>query len=253
MDRIDIKTINFSLLKPMENVISSESNLFHDKKTVYKIYKGLKDSELNKKRTKMRMLEGYDLKHVIIPKVEIVNGQTLAGCSEDYVSYSTPLYDFRLKNKNINLFFKIVNEATGTLREIHDSEIVVADLNFDNIIFDSKFNHYYVDFENCALNNLTFERIPLITQNYFRFRESKYGIDYNYDRLSMLLCTFFTLTGKPLEETTQYEYDSLAERIKTLQNMKYLYKELKKRYTRIPEIPYIDELIVSEDKSLKLV
>lgn len=253
MNKIDIKLIDLTALQSLNNVVSTESNVYHDNEKLYKLYKGLSKYELQKKKTKMYMLEGYDLPNVIIPRTEIVSGNRLVGCSEKYIAKSTPLYDFSKKSTDTNLFLKIVKDSSITLRTIHESEIVVADLNFDNIIFCDNFNHYYIDFESCSLNNISFERTPLITQQYLNYTGCQYEIDYNYDRLSMILCTVITLVGKSLEQITEYEYDNLSEKLQTLKNLRSIFLQLKKNYSKIPEIPYIDEFITKEKSDFKML
>lgn len=142
----------------------------------------------------------------------------------------------------------IQQDASKTLKTIHNSEIVVADLSFDNIIFDKNFNHYYIDFENCALNNISHETVPGITFCYLQYRGCEYEIDYNYDRLSMILCTIYSLIGTELECIEQYDYDKLAEQYKTLKELRKVFLALKKQYKKVPELPYIDEFINFENE-----
>lgn len=107
MNKIDIKTIDFDRLFPLKDIMSTESKIYVHNKKLYKLYKNIPEWKLEKKRTKMYMLEGYDLPNVIIPTEQITKNNKLVGCSESYIP-STALYDFSKKCEDVNLFLNIV-------------------------------------------------------------------------------------------------------------------------------------------------
>lgn len=243
---LEINSFERNLYKPLENAFASESDVYHDNKYFYKIYKNAKKYILDRKELKVNMLEGYDLKNVILPKGKIKINKKFRGFFTDYIKKSYPLYNFKYINNSITDFLNIIKNSSITLRNIHESEIIVSDLSFDNIIFDLNGNHYFIDIDSCALNNVASDRIPLITSDYMNYRNCSYEIDYNFDRLSIILYTYFSFFEKEIQNVSEKEYDEVSEKIKTLKNMKFIFLELKKRYKDLPEFPYIDELIEKE-------
>ena len=87
----------------------------------------------------------------------------------------------------------------------------------------------------------------MVAHNYIKYRMCDYEVDYNFDRLSMLLSTFLTIFEKETQNISEFEYDVLSEKIKTLKNLRSIFIKLKKRMDDIPEIPYIDEFIENEE------
>lgn len=243
---LEINSFDVDTYKKIDNIICTESNVYYDNKYFYKLYKNTKKHILERKELKINMLDGYTLDNVILPKGKIKINKKFKGLFTDYIKKSYPLYNFKYVNNNIIDFLNIVKNSSITLRNIHESEIIVSDLSFDNIIFDSNGNHYFIDFDSCSLNNVASDRIPFLTSDYLNFRNCDYEIDYNFDRLSIILCTYFSLFEKEIQDVNEKEYDALSEKIKTLKNMKFLFVELKKRYKELPELPYIDEFIEKE-------
>ncbi len=248
LKNIDIKEIDFSKLYEINCLANSEGNIYHDKKYFYKIYTKMPSYIIKRKELKINMLDGYDIENVILPKGKLKLNSKFKGIYSDYIKNSHSLYDFKKQNNKLSDYLKIINECTTTLKNIHENEIVVLDLSFDNIIFDKNYKHYFIDFESCSLNNVVGDKIPLLTQDYIKYRQCDYEVDYNFDRLSMLLCFIFSIFYKEIFEIDEYEYDKLSEKIKTLKNMKKIFVELKKRYKDLPYIPYMDELIEKDEQ-----
>lgn len=242
-----ISSFDQNSYEKIKGVFSSESNVYYDEKYFYKIYKNLNNFELQRKELKINMLDGYSLENVVLPEGKIYCNRKFKGLFSNYIKNSYPLYDFKHVNKNAKDFFNIIKNSSFTLRNIHEHEIIVSDLNFDNIIFDTKGNHYFIDFDSCKLNNVPNDRISMVAHNYIKYRMCDYEVDYNFDRLSMLLSTFLTIFEKEIQNISDFEYDVLSEKIKTLKNLRSIFIKLKKRMDDIPEIPYIDEFIENEE------
>lgn len=246
-----LKTLNlFDItkpnIKPFYTTSNTEGYIYHDEENFYKLYRTNKSYLLERKELKTNMLDGYSLDNVVLPKGKIKLNKKFRGIYTDYVKDSYPLYDFKCVNNKANDFFMILDQASNTLKKIHEAQIVVSDLSFDNIIFDKNKNHYFIDFDSCSLNNVPGDKVPYITNRFVLSRCASYEIDYNYDRISFYLSLLYFIFNKEVHELSIKEYDEVSEKIKTLKNIRKLFIKLKETELKIPEVPYINDYIEKE-------
>ena len=247
MDIIKKEKINFNNLNKLKCRANSESDLYVDEDILYKIFKELTPRELRKKERKIELLSGGDkIENVILPERKIVDGNLISGYSMDYVKDSLILFEFAKRSKNINDFLKVIYQVSLTLRKIHNDSrnIVVGDLSFSNIIFDEKFNHYFVDFDGSMIDNIPSERISFLLNDYTVLRGMyRFSVDKNSDVFSLMLCTLHTIFGIEIDNVSMYDFDFAAEKNETLRNMREYVIEMKKKNNYIPSVPYMDEII----------
>ena len=250
MGRIDLENIDLRKLQQINSKQHLESDLFHDKEFAYKIFKDLSIYQIIKKERKMELLQdGECLPNVVMPIDKLFYQNQFRGYTMEYVKNSIPLFDFNKRSKDIGLFLKTLLIVSQSLEKIHQDprNILVGDLNFDNIIIDKDFNPYFVDFDSCKIKELENETIPAILGSYLLNRNIiKVETTKNTDKFSLLLCTLYMIFKKHIDTVSMYQYDKKTERIETLKNIREFVLEMKK-FEKVPEVPYLHEIISSSD------
>lgn len=250
MERINLESIDFNKLHQINSKYHAESNLFYDEETIYKIFMNLPTYSRDKKQRKIQLLqEGDALSNVIMPIDELFYQGIFTGYTMEYIKGSIPLFDINKRSRDINLFFHIVSIISKSLEEIHHDprDILVGDLNFDNIIIDKFFNPYFIDFDSCQIDGILNEQIPAMLNYYLLNRDiTKVDTTRNTDRFNLLLCTLYTIFKKHIDAVSMYQYDKKAEKVETLRNLREFVLETKK-FARIPEVPYLHEIISPRD------
>lgn len=251
MNFIQGNQIDFNSLSKINCDYNTEAILYRVDDSFYKFYRNIHSEKVKRKAFKLLILnEGITLKNVIVPDTLIVNKELLLGCRMDYIDYSLPLFKFTNISSSVNKFLKLVYDVSLSLREIHSDsrDIVVGDLNFNNIIFDSEFNHYFVDFDSSMVDGIASDRIPSMLHLYVKNNGIyKYDINRETDRLCMILNTLYMIFSKRIDFVTMDEYDEKAEKLETLKNMRGIVLKIKNSGGKIPVVPYLDELISSND------
>lgn len=247
MEIIRERDIDFSNLKKLKCDVNSESRLYYDEDTIYKMFKNLSFKHLRRKQKKIELLsDGAVLNSVVMPNQQILKGFVLSGYTMDYINDSLPLFEFTRRSQNVYVFLQLVRRLSLSLKEIHNDprNIIVGDLSFSNIIFDDDFKHYFVDFDSCMIDGISSDRICFLLSDYINKR-GKYRIDINEntDRLSLILCTLYTIFLKQIDEISMYDFDMVADKVEMLKNMRNIVLEIKKYGKIIPDVPYLDEII----------
>lgn len=255
MEIIREEDIDFIKLKRLYCKVNSESIIFYNKTKLYKMFKELSNWQLRRKKTKIELLhDGGELKDVVMPKEQIVNGIYLSGYTMDNIKNSIPIFDFTSRSKSINEFLNLIYRVSLSLRTIHNDprNIVVGDLSFSNIIIDENMKHYFVDFDSCMIDKIPMDRIPAILDDYTKKRNIRLReINQDTDKFCLMLSTLYTIFRKDIDHVTMTEFDEKAERVNTLKNMREIVLDIKKNGNKIPNVPYIDEVIAKSTLSTK--
>lgn len=250
MGRINLANIDLSKLPQINSSPHLESDLYHDEEIVYKIFKNFDEYIITKKQRKIELLrDGNELPNVIMPIDDLYFDETFFGYTMKYIINSISLYDFNKVSKDIKLFLQILLKISKSIEEIHHDprDIAIGDLNFDNIILDNSFNPYITDSDSFKIAGLLNETNPAIIDSYIKNRGiSNIDINQNTDKLSLILWTIYMIFKKHIDEISMYEFDKKAEYLETLRNMRTLILEMKK-YRKIPNTPYLHELIADND------
>lgn len=245
MELLNFNDINFNILKELDYKNATESTLYYNDKTIYKIYKNFIESY--RKKNKILLLnDGERISNVIIPDKLILDGSFTLGCGMKYISDANTFGKYRNNNSFILLLYII----SLSLKKIHTDprNIVIGDLHFGNIIIDSNLNYYFIDMDSCMIDGLLPERLPNIIVSYAKNRGNfNFDISRETDKLCMFLSTIEAIFNKDIDKLSMYEYDKKAEEINTLKNMKRYFLEIKNATNYIPNIPYFDELISIND------
>lgn len=258
MNVIEKQNIDFNNLTRYDCLVHTESELFYDDDYMYKMFrtdKNTKSIYLLRKKVKLESLcDGQLLDNVILPNSVIMHNGSLSGYRMKFVKNAIPIYDFISEDKSFDSFFELMYDVSLTLRNIHNDprNIVVGDFSISNIIFDEYMNHYFVDFDSVGIGNLPVDRVPFSLERYARRCSiNKYNINKNTDRLCLLFTTLFTVFDKSIEFVSMREYDKMIEQCQMLKYIRDIVLEIKKYNSIIPEIPYLDEMVISCKKKIK--
>ena len=169
MNKINYHDIDFNELAKL-NVESSESSIYVDKnrKRLYKIFKTRYLDELFDKSEKLDLLvQKNHIKRMIVPDTKIINCGCFVGTVEEYIN-GVDLSDIFKKYNNINDIMGIFIKSSIALEEIHEEEIVVADLHAGNIRIDENGNPYYLDALSCCIGDKENNMIYCLLYYYFK-------------------------------------------------------------------------------------
>ena len=260
MEKIYLDNINLNRLRKVTGADHSESILFHDKTTIYKIYIILDENKRKRKQQKIELLgDGEPLPITIMPRTELFRSpqiEMFEGIGMEYIKSKT-LYKKLRKTKDIALVLRIIDIVSRSVMKIHQDprNIAIGDLHVQNIIIDKYYNPYIVDIDSCKIDGIKNDTAPIGLKNYLLNRGLYTSLDDleinpNTDRLCLLIMVLGMLFDKSLDRIPLYEYDKKSEKIETLKHMRELIVELQKS-SSIPELPYFHELIQSSDMYTK--
>lgn len=241
MEILDIRDIDFSRLKIVDNIFASESSLYFDDRLFYKLFDNL--SNISSKKEKLLLLnDGDNISNVVIPKILINNRDILYGCAMDNIINSLAL----VKYSNSDIYSYLLYNVSVTLKNIHNDprNIVIGDFHFNNIIIDKNNNHYFVDIDSCKINGLLQDRIPSNLIKYLKNRGYyNINVSVNTDKLCMFLSIINSLFGVDIDNMSMYEYDRKAEELLLLKEIRKYMLEIKNNSNYILEIPYLCDVI----------
>lgn len=222
---------------------------------IFKTYKFFKDKwRILDKKHKALLLEDSISKQIVKPDGIIMKKGEICGLRTDYIDNLGTLYDISKVYNDVSKFLRIMYSSSQGLKDIHADplDICVNDLTFYNIIFDEFFNTYYVDADSYEVGRFS---ASSIADNVYKYCKKR-GINPYYacptlDRFQFAYNFIETLMGKSIRDISLYQFDELAERIKTLKNMREYFKKIKKS-KKVPDVPYLCDLISDADLTTKI-
>lgn len=254
MEKLDVKDIDFNSLKKFKYQ-GSQSTMFVDETTCYKIFKGIYPDEIDSMYKKILEMDGIQIKDVLLPKSIIMDNQKLVGITLDYFQDSQSVFrfftNFNSRYVSCNELFDIINKISLSLRNIHKKGIICQDLSLCNVLINSQGEIRFCDMDSCTYKNYSSPYIAGYLDNflvnYRNFKTTK--ITQNNDRLSLLLEFYFLLYLKEMQNLSKKDYNYLGH-LKTMENAQVIRKKLLNLNKTIEEVPYMDELICLDDDFL---
>lgn len=249
VERIQLKDIDLTKLKKMP-IQGTRSTVYDAGDICVKIFENIDKEELDKLYRKIREIEGITIDGTIFPIDIILENGILKGFTMEKFENSINLLDYFTCTEKVSCedIFKAIKKASEILKNIHNHNIIVQDLTFDNILINSEGVIKYSDFDGYAVNNITSPYTSLILKRYIvDYRKDKIEISKSTDRISMMICTFQLLFLKEIQKVSKRSYQKLANNITTIKNLEPYKDMLKDRTHPLKLIPYIDELIDSSD------
>ncbi len=244
MNKINYHDIDFNELAKL-NVESSESSIYVDKnrKRLYKIFKTRYLDELFDKSEKLDLLvQKNHIKRMIVPDTKIINCGCFVGTVEEYIN-GVDLSDIFKKYNNINDIMGIFIKSSIALEEIHEEEIVVADLHAGNIRIDENGNPYYLDALSCCIGDKENNMISCLLYDYFKEKNIQIKkVTKEMDKLSFMLMIYTLLCQNTFDETKELDFNSRFERLKYLKKILGIFELLNSIEENI-DVPYLHEII----------
>ena len=251
MEILQFKDINFKELKKGIHK-GTNSVIYIDNDTCYKFFNENIDN-FEKIRIKRMFYELDDINNsgILLPKCIIMHGNYFVGYTMKKINGKT-VNDIYLREKkyiDCNYFFSIIEKITDILKELHQLGIIVTDFNFDNILLDQNDNIYYADVDSFSYKSNVGQITSVLLTNYLtKYNMKIYRFDQNTDKLSLLLSTLQVLYSIEPSKITNSYYNYYARRIKSLSNMKPLYKKIINTDKNLCNVDYIDEYIYDNEK-----
>lgn len=248
MEQIKLSDINFSSLQKLKQQ-GTKATLYKEGNVCFKILDGLYEDEKEALYKKILDMDGIKIDNVLLPKELIIKDGKLQGYTMDYFPNSIPLSDrFSVRYVDSKILFDYILKASKILRTIHDNEIICQDLSFENILVDSKGNVAFCDLDGCSYNGHIAPFISVLMKKFFiDYRDEKLLLSSNLDRISMMISFYYLIYAKEIQHLTKRQYHKLSDKITTLENSRIYANMLVDRSNPIGEIPYLDELIDSND------
>lgn len=251
MEKIYLRDIDFGNLTKIMR-IENNSELHYDKlnRNFYKMY-NYPDKKRNKIFEELSNLD--EIENVIIPHTVILHSKLkkkkIEGCISTYIPNTMKMFDyFDVFPSKKEDFYKIMNESSKTLQNIHSKDIVLGDVSFNNILFDMENNHYYCDLDSIVVDQNDCNIAGLIGW-YYRYKNlDDIKINDNFDRFSFFLHFSSMIFGTKLNQLTEYKIDEEIEKFPFIYDMKDLLFFIKNRDQRIPKVPYLHEIIPEQPK-----
>lgn len=244
MNKINYQDIDFNELIKL-NIESSESIIYVDKKRkrLYKIFKTNDIGELLIKSEKLDMLvQKKHIKRMIVPDTKIIDCGNFIGSVEEYIN-GVDLSDIFKKYNNINDIMGIFIKSSIALEEIHEEEIVVADLHAGNIRIDENGNPYYLDALSCCIGDKENNMISCLLYDYFKEKNIQIKkVTKEMDKLSFMLMIYTLLCQNMFDENKKLDFNSRFERLKYLKKILGIFELLNSIEENI-DVPYLHEII----------
>ena len=254
MKKILLNEINIRSLIKLDNQ-GTKSTIYRDKNNVscFKIFDNdLSNYERNIMYSKFNAIinDGIDNRHLLLPKIAIVDkNNNFCGYINNFIPNSQDIGNKYYYTKGVidtGKIFKATKNASKALREIHDLNLVLRDLNYGNILEDNKNNIYFCDLDDCKYG--VYDGIYIAAPLGPYLDGEIININQNSDRFSMMICFLVTIFNKDVNNIGYKEYDELSEKLQTLKNMRHYFELAKKHEYDFRYFPYIDELIDKNDK-----
>lgn len=252
---IDFKNINLDkcvLLKEVSGKFNWK--LYHDDKSVYKIFGKNDDDFLKNILKRIQLLYDLNINGVITPEDIVLDKNEFKGYRARYVNGSFNLSQFNNK-KELNCFWYLLYKSSSVLRQIHNSSkrIIISDLRLENIIFSKELIPYFIDLDECCIGDIQADAINDSLYDYYIKRGK--NIDYispDTNRLCLIISTLYTIFNKEIDDIEINEYKEMSLKYKSLRNMLSLFLKLKNNKI-IDNVPYIDKFISLEDIKKKQI
>lgn len=248
MEKIELQDIDVGSLRKLR-VVGGNSDIYVKGDICFKFFKNLFPNEKDLLYRKFLEMDGIKIDSVVMPIDLIVKDGQLEGYTMRWINNALPLsIYFDTRFVDCKQLFAIVGKASQILREIHANGIICQDLSFDNILVSREGNVSYCDMDGCCYGIYSGPMISYFLKRLMvDYRREKIYIDENLDRVSMLLAFYHLLYDKEVQKLSRGQYNFLANHIVTLDRARVYVDEVVNKKGRIPEVPYLDELIVSSD------
>ncbi len=231
---------------------------------IYKFFGPMSHSQRQNLKARIKILSKAKLSSIVKPMDMIIDSRhplffpKLTGVTtkkiEDMISLDDLSRDWR---RDVEYFRALVN-TSSELERIHNApqKIILSDANFNNVLLQKNWNGLYInpkfiDIDSAGVKGHKTPWRSRYIVSYYDVIGKKYVPSANNDRLNYLLqflYNIFHIHFGIIFDIKDSDFDSRAERIRSLKSIRSIFLDLKKG--KVPYIPYFYEfLIPSEGKS----
>lgn len=249
MNSIKYKDCDF--INKIKIKCDDKSEVYHDDRYLYKINK-LVDKYSSSYclfySHRLSKLSHIKIQNCVLPNAKIKRGVKVVGSRAFYIE-GKKLSDFFDNSDELYTFLNIIYNMSLKHKEIHSypEMIIIGDNNFTNILYDDNNMPYLVDFEDCGIANVPVTACSMTYANYCKAHGCALS---SYTQVSDIFSDFLEfieyIFNKQLNEITEYEIDSLAEKSESIANLKFLIQYVQRNHG-VYKIPYLHELISVKD------
>lgn len=205
--------------------LNVESDLYINKRLLYKIYKQGVDFKTKEENINIIM----NLQHIdncIWPKDKIYIDDKFSGIVLDYKKGFKNLAEV-YGNFDLKKAINMGNQLSIALKQIHDNGLIYGDIHGDNIITDCN-NSYFCDLDGMKMNIANKERLPLFTIMY-NDRSPAILDNQTTDNIKLLMHILSAIYGYDFEyllRTRGTEYmQKLVQNLNLDNSLKYMMME----------------------------
>lgn len=261
MKTIDVRRIEEMNLR--QTMLSgSEASIFCNDQICYKKFKNNDYDYLKDKERKLEFLSSIkDNGDMVLPinKGYNYDKRVIDGYFMLFYLDAQNLYTFSkfLDINGLIKYFMLVNSSSLALKRVHemDEGIILGDASYQNIIVvkeDGVLKPKFIDIDSALISavDCQFKITSFLLEDYFGSLGIKdFDLNRNTDRLTQLLYFLHTFFALDIIDLPSYEYDEKCELSNTLKNLRTQVAELKNvtDYNKLPEIPYMHEVLDLED------
>lgn len=199
------------------------------------------------------------IKNVIWPKDKIVLSKKhifnhteyqTVGNTMEYIDNAIPFYRLKEYNKDEQVYINMCINISKTLKEVHESGILLPDFNFSNILVNKNLEYYFSDFDSASLDG-AIGAISSLSAYYLR----KKGIFIpdkaieEYDKISLIMQFAGILLEDNILSVKEYNYDKKIEEHDVLKDVKKVVFDIKSSEGIIRNVPYLHEIIEGKEKN----
>lgn len=154
-----------------------------------------------------------------------------------------------VNNRNILEYIKDIITVSKNLEDLHNSDVVVGDIGFHNIMIDENNNPLFIDIDSISIKDIKSKTVSLLLNNYYGRKNKDVEIGENSDNIGLYLALFKVIFGRELcviaNDTYLHEICSCP----ILADLYIVYKSLSRRNEEIPTVPYLHKVLKNYDNS----
>lgn len=248
MNKIELKDINFDKITKLTSQ-GSNAILYTDGNLCYKFFYDMSKKEKYIMENKLRKLSTIQSSDIIKPIDCIMEDGILKGYTMEYFDNSKSFANL-VSNRYIDSkdFFNHVYKSSQILRHLHKNDFICHDLSFENILINQDGDIKFCDIDSCTYDKYSSLDVSLLLKRFIiDYRNSKLYSLEDVDKLSLIVSFLYALFLKEIQCVNKDDYNFLASKLNTLENMRKLASMLVDKNCPLYELPYLDELIDLKD------
>lgn len=148
-----------------------------------------------------------------------------------------------INSRNVLEYIKDIITVSKNLEDLHNSNVVVGDIGFHNIMIDEKGEPIFIDVDSVSINDIKSSTVSLLLNNYYGRKNRNVEIGENSDNIGLYLALFKVIFGRELAVIANDTYIHEICSCPVLAYLYPVYNLLTRRNEGIPEVPYLHKVL----------